>query len=153
MPNFRRNYQNKKKEAFERRKYAIKREYRKMQVGKGGQSFHPRQNRPNDNNGSQFYRRAMQEYERNRAAIEERKQIKEAKRKEREEAITRYKEKKLENFKKLSQRTKRGQPVMKGRLEILLEKIKKTVNNDCETVNNTGTTSYKRKIGNSFRKN
>ena len=43
--------------------------------------------------------------------------------KEKEKALQRYKEKKMKNNKILSQRTKKGQPVMKGRLEALLEKI------------------------------
>lgn len=34
-----------------------------------------------------------------------------------------YKKKKADRFKKLSRKTKKGQPVMKGRLELLLEKI------------------------------
>ncbi|KYN03974.1 PREDICTED: thyroid transcription factor 1-associated protein 26 homolog [Cyphomyrmex costatus] len=42
---------------------------------------------------------------------------------EREEALKKYKEKKLQNFKVLSKKTKRGQPVMKGRIEMVLEKI------------------------------
>ena len=44
---------------------------------------------------------------------------------EKEEALKKYREKKTEHFKKLSQKTKKGQPLMKGRLEILLEKIQK----------------------------
>lgn len=42
---------------------------------------------------------------------------------EKEKALKRYREKKIKNNKILSQRTKKGQPVMKGRLEALLEKI------------------------------
>ncbi|KAI8432640.1 hypothetical protein MSG28_013619 [Choristoneura fumiferana] len=47
-------------------------------------------------------------------AIEEKKQKLEA-----------YRKKKQEKFKKLSRKTKKGQPVMTGRLELLLEKIQK----------------------------
>ncbi|XP_076231497.1 uncharacterized protein LOC143177469 [Calliopsis andreniformis] len=46
---------------------------------------------------------------------------------EREEALKKYKEKKMQTFKKLSKKTKKGQPVMKDRLEILLEKIQQQV--------------------------
>lgn len=46
---------------------------------------------------------------------------------EREEALKKYKEKKIQNYKKLSQKTQKGQPVMKGRMELLLEKIQKSV--------------------------
>lgn len=42
---------------------------------------------------------------------------------EREEALQKYKEKKKNIFKVLSKRTKKGQPVMKGRLQLLAEKI------------------------------
>ncbi|XP_058788953.1 thyroid transcription factor 1-associated protein 26 homolog [Phymastichus coffea] len=44
--------------------------------------------------------------------------------KEKEEALKKYKEKKMKNFKVLSMKTKKGQPVMAGRMELLLEKIK-----------------------------
>ena len=45
---------------------------------------------------------------------------------ERAEALKAYKEKKAERFKTLSKKTRRGQPVMAGRMEMLLEKIKQT---------------------------
>lgn len=48
-------------------------------------------------------------------------------REEREEALRKYKEKKLRNFKLLSKKTKKGQPVMKGRIEMLLEKIQQSL--------------------------
>ncbi|XP_026728381.1 thyroid transcription factor 1-associated protein 26 homolog [Trichoplusia ni] len=48
--------------------------------------------------------------------------IKEEKRQKMEE----YKKKKQERFKKLSKKTKKGQPMMTGRLELLLEKIQST---------------------------
>jgi hypothetical protein len=50
--------------------------------------------------------------------------------KEREIAIVRSKQMRLERIKKLTQKTKKGQPVMKGRIEILLQKIQKQVAND-----------------------
>ncbi|OAD56005.1 Thyroid transcription factor 1-associated protein 26 like protein [Eufriesea mexicana] len=46
---------------------------------------------------------------------------------EREEALKKYKEKKMQTYKKLSKKTKTGQPVMKDRLEMLLEKIQQQV--------------------------
>ncbi|CAH2057087.1 unnamed protein product, partial [Iphiclides podalirius] len=45
---------------------------------------------------------------------------------ERAQKLEEYKKKKQERFKKLSKKTKRGQPVMTGRLELLLEKIQST---------------------------
>lgn len=47
--------------------------------------------------------------------------------KEREQAILQSKKTRLERIKKLTQKTKKGQPVMKGRIEILLQKIQKQV--------------------------
>lgn len=46
---------------------------------------------------------------------------------EREEALKKYKEKKMQMYKKLSKKTRKGQPVMKDRLEMLLEKIQQQV--------------------------
>ncbi|KAL0113457.1 hypothetical protein PUN28_012544 [Cardiocondyla obscurior] len=46
---------------------------------------------------------------------------------EQEEAQKKYKEKKMRNFKVLSKKTRKGQPVMKGRIEMLLEKIQRTM--------------------------
>ncbi|KAL0272836.1 UNVERIFIED_CONTAM: hypothetical protein PYX00_005660 [Menopon gallinae] len=48
---------------------------------------------------------------------------------EREQAIKAYKEKKAAKFRKLSQKTSKGQPVMRGRMELLLEKIEKNYAN------------------------
>ncbi|XP_053975571.1 thyroid transcription factor 1-associated protein 26 homolog [Hylaeus volcanicus] len=48
---------------------------------------------------------------------------------EQKEALKKYKEKKMQTFKKLSKKTKKGQPVMKDRLELLLEKIQQQVSN------------------------
>lgn len=46
---------------------------------------------------------------------------------EREEAIKKYKEKKFKKNKMLTKNTKKGQPIMKDRLEFLLEKIQENV--------------------------
>ena len=45
---------------------------------------------------------------------------------ERQEAIKEYKTKKAERYKILSKKTSKGQPLMAGRMEMLLEKIKAT---------------------------
>ncbi|CAL1683256.1 unnamed protein product [Lasius platythorax] len=73
-----------------------------------------------------FYK-AKQEYKRKQE--EKKKRIEDAIRvkAEREEALRKYKEKKLHNYKMLSKKTKKGQPVMKGRIEMLLEKIQQSV--------------------------
>lgn len=66
--------------------------------------------------------------------------IKEEKQKSKEEAIKRkderkkaiavHKKKKIETFKRLNKKTKKGQPIMKDRIELLLEKIQHSVNQD-----------------------
>ncbi|CAL1279452.1 unnamed protein product [Larinioides sclopetarius] len=119
-----------KKASWDRKKNAILRNYRKMQKERKGVNFKPNESQGNSNESKTFYHRAMQEYERKKAIKEERKQIREAKRKEKEEALKKYAEKKRENFRKLSQKTKWGQPVMRGRMEILLERIQKSVADD-----------------------
>ncbi|CAL4087278.1 unnamed protein product [Meganyctiphanes norvegica] len=45
-----------------------------------------------------------------------------------ETAKNKYKEKRLERYKKLNQRTKKGQPVMKGRIELMLQKLQEDIN-------------------------
>ena len=49
---------------------------------------------------------------------------------EKNEAIKKYKEKKAERFKVLNAKTKRGQPKMAGRIELLLAKIEEQCKND-----------------------
>lgn len=46
---------------------------------------------------------------------------------QREEALKVYKQKRAEKFKVLSKKTKRGQPLMAGRMDLLLDKIKNQV--------------------------
>ncbi|XP_028047290.2 thyroid transcription factor 1-associated protein 26 homolog [Monomorium pharaonis] len=71
------------------------------------------------------YFKAKREYHRKQE--EKKKRIEETARRkaEREEALRKYKEKKIRNFKILSKKTRKGQPVMKGRIELLLEKIQR----------------------------
>ncbi|KAK3881980.1 hypothetical protein Pcinc_013613 [Petrolisthes cinctipes] len=45
------------------------------------------------------------------------------KKREIEEANKKYKEKRLQRFKKLSKKTNKGQPVMSGRIELMLEQL------------------------------
>ncbi|XP_057341009.1 thyroid transcription factor 1-associated protein 26 homolog [Microplitis mediator] len=46
---------------------------------------------------------------------------------EKEKALKKYKEKRAETYKKLCKKTKKGQPVMKDRMELLLQKIQSTI--------------------------
>ncbi|XP_059482204.1 thyroid transcription factor 1-associated protein 26 [Neocloeon triangulifer] len=69
--------------------------------------------------------RVRQEFERIRQQKEDKKKELEMKKAEKEQKLLEYKAKKAERFRKLSKKTKKGQPVMKDRLEMLLEKIQK----------------------------
>ncbi|XP_015928318.1 thyroid transcription factor 1-associated protein 26 isoform X1 [Parasteatoda tepidariorum] len=121
--------QDGKQAVWGKKKNAIMRAYRKMLKDKKPKNMsHNRENKQDEQ--QTFFQRAMSEYERRKAFREEKKKAIEAKRKEREEARKKYEQKKRLNMKKLSQRTKWGQPVMKGRMEILLEKIERTVGSD-----------------------
>lgn len=48
-------------------------------------------------------------------------------REEAEAAKKKYKEKRLHRFKKLHQKTKKGQPVMRGKIELMLEALQQSV--------------------------
>ena len=65
-----------------------------------------------------------------RAAKEQKKQEYLKRQGEKNEAIKKYKEKKAERFKILNAKTKRGQPKMAGRIELLLAKIEEQCKND-----------------------
>jgi hypothetical protein len=75
---------------------------------------------------------ARQEMERQREEKQRRHEQIEQQKAEREEALKQYRIKKAERFKRLSKKTKKGQPVMKDRLELLLEKVQK----QCKADNN-----------------
>lgn len=64
----------------------------------------------------QQYNKIKQDKQRKKEEIEKAKE-------EKNQKLQEYKKKKQERFKKLSKKTKKGQPVMTGRLEMLLEKI------------------------------
>ncbi|XP_071544859.1 uncharacterized protein [Panulirus ornatus] len=73
------------------------------------------------------WQRAKGEY-RKKVAERARKKQEALKRKEEiEEAKRKYKENRLHRFKKLNQKTKKGQPVMRGRIEIMLEKLQESM--------------------------
>ncbi|KAK0084734.1 hypothetical protein PV325_006488 [Microctonus aethiopoides] len=66
---------------------------------------------------------ARLQYNRRKRELREQKEKNLRAKAERHEALEKYKAKKAENFKKLSRKTSKGQPVMKDRLELLLAKI------------------------------
>ncbi|GFY40515.1 hypothetical protein TNIN_414221 [Trichonephila inaurata madagascariensis] len=118
------------KGSWNRKEYAIIQSYKKMQR-KSGKSLLPKQKHVKDNNNRKsFIQKAMVTYQEKRAIIEEQKRMREQERNRRKELHEKYLEKKKENFRKLSKRNKWGQPVMRGRLEILLDKIQSSVNDD-----------------------
>ncbi|KAF0301806.1 Thyroid transcription factor 1-associated protein 26 [Amphibalanus amphitrite] len=69
------------------------------------------------------YQRAQMAYEAKEAERKQRKEEEERQAKEREVALKKYRKKKFERLHKLSKKTSKGQPVMRGRIEVLLEKI------------------------------
>ncbi|KAG8193847.1 hypothetical protein JTE90_029579 [Oedothorax gibbosus] len=119
--------QDVKKATWEKKKTAIVRKYNKVQGRARKYNVSGSNEQENNHSKTAFFDKAMVEYEKRKAYREEKKQIREAKQKEKDEKTKKYMEKKQENFKKLSARTKWGQPVMKGRMEILLERIQKSV--------------------------
>lgn len=71
----------------------------------------------------------LKAFERKEAQAEKSKEIKEAQTKK-EEKMKAYKKQKLKKFKILSAKTRHGQPMMKGRMELLLDQIKKNIAKD-----------------------
>ena len=74
------------------------------------------------------FAQTKQEFERRKKQAEKRQKEEDRKEKflKRKEALQNYKEQKSKKFKVLSRKTSKGQPLMSGRMEMLLEKIKAT---------------------------
>ncbi|KZC14356.1 PREDICTED: thyroid transcription factor 1-associated protein 26 homolog [Dufourea novaeangliae] len=73
------------------------------------------------------FHKAKKEFLRKKDEKRERKEEAMRVKSEREEALKKYKQKRMQTYKKLSKKTKKGQPVMKDRLEMLLEKIQQQI--------------------------
>ena len=73
------------------------------------------------------FKSAKNEFQRIQAEKQRRKEEISQKREERAEALKKYKAQKLEKYKKLNKKTKKGQPIMKYRMEMLLEQIQKSM--------------------------
>lgn len=71
------------------------------------------------------FQRAKEKYNKIKQEKEQKKQEIERVKAERIQKLDEYKKRKHERYKKLSKKTKKGQPVMTGRLELLLDKIQK----------------------------
>ncbi|XP_012590597.1 PREDICTED: thyroid transcription factor 1-associated protein 26 [Condylura cristata] len=78
---------------------------------------------PKKNKKKTSTQKAQEEYERVQAKRAAKKQEFERRKKEREEAQKLYKKKKMEMFKILSKKTKKGQPNLNLQMEYLLKKI------------------------------
>ena len=79
----------------------------------------------NDNEKKNF-RKTKEDFQRRKKQAENKQKAEDRKKRfqEQKEAKQIYKSKKAERFKILSKKTSRGQPLMSGRIEMLLEKIK-----------------------------
>ncbi|GFG35171.1 hypothetical protein Cfor_12747 [Coptotermes formosanus] len=132
----RRKYSNKYKleQWQERRRRAVLRSYYKELQKTAGQSSSREQTHVSMSSTGvrkdraarpTAYQKAVEEYKHKQE--EKAAKLKEAqkRREERSQALARYRANKAEVFRKLSMKTKKGQPVMKGRLEILLHKLQK----------------------------
>ncbi|KAI5639204.1 rRNA processing domain-containing protein [Phthorimaea operculella] len=71
------------------------------------------------------FKKAKEQYNKVKQDKLQKQQEIEQAREEKRKKLQEYKRKKQERFKKLSKKTKKGQPMMKGRLELMLEKIQK----------------------------
>ncbi|KAG8221876.1 hypothetical protein J437_LFUL003252 [Ladona fulva] len=115
----------------EKRKKAVIRQYikelKKSKVENAAAGVSTINPSPEENRGKNeklsAYKLAQLEYERTQEAKRKKKEEYERRKAEREEALNNYKKRKIERYKKLSKKTKKGQPVMKDRIELLLEKI------------------------------
>lgn len=76
------------------------------------------------------FKKAHLEFERIKQEKQRKREEMNKKKAERDEALKAYNEKKFKKFKVLSKKTKKGQPIMKGRMEMLLEQIQYNMTND-----------------------
>merc|ERR1719427_58569 len=87
-------------------------------------------NKNDDKKTNYGFNKAKRKFD-DKLAIKEKKQLEiQRRQKEKEAAIKKYKEKKAVKMKALTAKTKRGQPVMAGRIELLLEQIQEQCKED-----------------------
>lgn len=116
-----------------RRKAALHKYYKELKKSQVDVS-HRKQESSVSGGDSKKLHRESNPYEKAKQELERRKKEKElliaerAKEKvEREDALQKYKKDKIRKYMKLKKKTKKGQPVMAGRMELLLEKIQKNI--------------------------
>ncbi|KAF5296582.1 hypothetical protein FQR65_LT10235 [Abscondita terminalis] len=80
-----------------------------------------------EKNKGKPFKKAHEEFQRIKEENNKRKEEIAKEKADRAEAKKRYKAQKLEKFKKLNKKTKKGQPIMKYRMEMLLEQIQKSM--------------------------
>ncbi|XP_076067831.1 uncharacterized protein LOC143040599 isoform X2 [Oratosquilla oratoria] len=73
------------------------------------------------------WQKAQQEYDKKQEEKRNKREAAEKRRQEMELAKKKYQEKRLHRFKQLSKKTKKGQPKMSARIELLLEKIQEDI--------------------------
>ena len=111
----------------EKRDQSIQNKYFRMLKKSGSANTAPLGEKKKDEKKPSFKVTKL-EFERRKKKAEKMEKAAEKKRQheERVEALKNYKIKKEEKFKVLSRKTKRGQPVMAARMEMLLEKIQQS---------------------------
>ena len=92
------------------------------------QNTHPESSGDTSAKKKKSFKQAREDFEKRKKTAEKKQKNEERKQKyqERQEAIQAYKSKKADRYKILSKKTSKGQPLMAGRMEMLLEKIKET---------------------------
>lgn len=73
-----------------------------------------------------YHRNPYDEYQYSKEEKRKRREEIRKRKEERDKALQKYKEEKTQKFKKLNKKTKKGQPVMKYRMQMLLEQIEMT---------------------------
>ncbi|XP_023229041.1 thyroid transcription factor 1-associated protein 26-like [Centruroides sculpturatus] len=85
----------------------------------------PRNNSKNKRMKKSAIKRAMEDYQTKKEQKEQEKKKIQERRQESANAILQYKKKKIERYKNLCKKTKKGQPIMRYQIEHLLDKIEK----------------------------
>ena len=133
------NHGHKVEQWRDKHKIAVKMRYKRML--KKEQKKNPHNSQPEDaakvskgvasnSKPKSGFSKARDEFTKKELSKEKKKEEFMRKQKEKAEAVKKYKEKKSVRLKVLNSKTKRGQPVMAGRMELLLAKIQEQCQND-----------------------
>ena len=132
------NHGHKVEQWREKHKVAVKMRYKRMlkKEQKKNPDFKPENTAKPINNiynvpkHKTAFSKARQQFNEKELKKEKKKEEFLRKQSEKEEAIKKYKEKKAARLKVLNSKTRRGQPVMAGRMELLLAKIQEQCQDD-----------------------